>query len=121
MTVPELARRMDDLRARMKPLQAELTGLEAEFRLAKESFIEALLEEGGESYATSGATYSLRRTEIPVLQDAEAFFGYVAGHDAWDLVRKQCNLSAARERWEQGIAIPGVAPGTRVDLSVRSK
>jgi hypothetical protein len=36
-------------------------------------------------------------------------------------VRKQVNVGAARLRWEDNLVIPGVAKGTRVDLSVTTR
>lgn len=120
-TLPDYAREMDRLRLRMKPLQAELAALEAEFKLLKECAVEVMLEEGSEAYSTEYTSYSLRRSQFPIIEDDAAFFSHVAETHGWDLIRKQCNVGAAKERWDHGIEIPGVVPGTRVDLGIRSK
>jgi uncharacterized protein YPO0396 len=100
--------------AKVKPLKDTVAALEAELQHA---MIAAKLE----SVASKNATCSLKRTEFAELTDDKAFFKYVAKNNAWDLVRKQVNVGAARARWEDNLEVPGVKKGVRVDLSVTTR
>ena len=99
---------------KLKPQEDTVAALEAELQHA---MIAAKLE----SVASKNATCSLKRTEFAELSDDREFFKYVKKNDAWDLVRKQVNVGAARLRWDDDITIPGVEKGVRVDLSVTTR
>lgn len=99
---------------KLKPQEDTVAALEAELQHA---MIAAKLE----SVASKNATCSLKRTEFAELTDDKAFFNYVGRTKAWDLVRKQVNVGAARVRWDDGIEVPGVKKGVRVDLSVTTR
>lgn len=101
-------------KAKLKPQEETVAALEAELQHA---MIAAKLE----SVASKNATCSLKRTEFAELTDDKAFFKYVKKNDAWDLVRKQVNVGAARLRWEDNLTIDGVKKGVRVDLSVTTR
>ena len=96
------------------PLKDAVDVLEQEL-LAK--MVEAKLE----SVATKAATISVKRTQFAELHDDVKFFEYVGKKKAWDLVRKQPVVAACRARWEDGVEIPGVRPGTRIDLSITAR
>jgi ribosomal protein S12 len=123
-TPAELAKLADNLwkaqqklkaaKLKLKPQEETVAALEAELQHA---MIAAKLE----SVASKNATCSLKRTEFAELTDDRAFFAYVSKEKAWDLVRKQVNVGAARLRWEDNLAIPGVKKGVRVDLSVTTR
>jgi hypothetical protein len=101
-------------KAKLAPLETVVDGLEKEL-------LHAMVAGKLESVASKEATVSLKRTEFIELLDDKAFFAYVARKKAWDLVRKQVNVGAARLRWEDGIDIPGTQRGVRVDLSVTTR
>jgi uncharacterized protein YPO0396 len=99
---------------KLKPQEEIVAALEAELQ-------HAMVANKLESVASKNATCSLKRTEFAELTDDRAFFKYVQKEGAWDLVRKQVNVGAARARWDDGLAIPGVEKGVRVDLSVTTR
>jgi len=99
---------------KLAPQKETIKALEAELQHA---MIAAKLE----SVASKNATISLKRTEFAELTDDRAFFDYVGKKKAWDLVRKQVNVGAARLRWDDNLVIPGVKKGVRVDLSVTTR
>lgn len=101
-------------KAKLAPQEEAIAALEAELQHA---MIAAKLE----SVASKNATISLKRTTFAELTDDKAFFAYVAKQKAWDLVRRQANVGACRVRWDDGLSIPGVQPGTRVSLSVTTR
>lgn len=100
--------------AKCQPLKEAADALELELQ-------NALLAANLEQVASTNATVALKRTEFAEITDDKKFFAYVAKHKAWDLVRKQANVGACRERWDDGKTIAGVQKGSRVSLSVTTR
>jgi hypothetical protein len=113
--------RLDMLKQQMNFYEAAIQPLAKEYAELKEEVREAMIEADLHMAATDYTTYSLRRTEFPMIENDTEFFAYVAETHGWDLVQKRCNSAAAKERWEHGEEIPGVSVGTRIDLGVRTR
>jgi hypothetical protein len=101
-------------KAKLQPQEDTVAALEAELQ-------HAMVAANMEAVASKNATVALKRTEFAELTDDRKFFEYVAKNHAWDLVRKQVNVGAARARWDDNITIPGVQKGVRVALSVTTR
>lgn len=99
---------------KLKPQEDAVAALEAELQ-------HAMIASKFESVASKNATCSLKRTEFAEVTDFRAVQKYVVKNDAWDLIRKQVNVGAARLRWDDNLTIPGVEKGVRVDLSVTTR
>jgi hypothetical protein len=97
-----------------EPLKDAADALEAELQ-------HAMIAARMESIASKNATCSLKRTEFAEVTDFRLVQKYVVKNDAWDLIRKQVNVGACRPRWDDGVTIPGVEKGVRVDLSVTTR
>lgn len=81
----------------------------------------AMIEGNVDTISTKDTTFSLQRTQIALLDDANAFFEYVRKHRAYDLLRRQPVIEACRVRWEDGLKIPGVHADTRVSLRATAR
>jgi hypothetical protein len=99
---------------KLKPQEEAIAALEAELQ-------HAMVAGRLESVASKNATCSLKRAEFAELTDSKKFFAYVVKKDAWDLVRQQVNVGAARLRWDDKLKIDGVEKGVRVSLSVTTR
>jgi hypothetical protein len=99
---------------KLKPLEDTVDALEAEL-------LSAMIAAKMESIACKAATISLKRTVFAELTDDRAFFEHVGKTKSWDLVQKRPAVGACRLRWDDNLTIPGVRPGTRVDLSVTTR
>ncbi len=99
---------------KLKPLEETIDSLERELQ-------HALVTANIESIASKNATVSLRRTEFAEIEDDRAFFAFATKKANWDLIRKQCNVGAAKARWEDGIKVPGVKKAVRVALTVTTR
>lgn len=64
------------------------------------------------------ANVKVMKSVVPTVTDWEAFYAYVKKKGAFDLLQRRTGIEAFRERWEQGIEIPGVTQFTNVGLSV---
>lgn len=120
MELHEILARIDEVRARLADIERMSAPLTKELGELKESALELMVEQDLQAVGTDKATYSLRHSTFPMLEDAELFFAYAAA-DNWDLVRKQVNSAAWKERIEHGIEVPGVEVGKRVDLGIRNR
>ena len=58
----------------------------------------------------SVAQASIKISLVPSLQDFDKFFNYVVRNKATDLIRRQVNATAIRERWDAGKVVAGVEP-----------
>jgi hypothetical protein len=105
----------------IKAQQAKVEKLKAAQAETERLLLDAMLKAGVEAVSTANTTIAVKRTQFAELFDDRSFFTYVASNDAWDLVRKQANIGACRVRWEDGLTIPGVRPGERVDLSITTR
>ena len=54
----------------------------------------------------------------PVAKDWNAIHEYIVGNDAWDLMQKRLGEVACRERWEDGLDLPGIDKFPVDDLSI---
>jgi hypothetical protein len=117
----DMAQRLWKAQQKLKAAQLKLKPQEDAIKALETELQGAMITSKLESVASKNATVSLKRTEFAELTDDRKFFSYVGAHNAWDLVRKQVNVGAARQRWEDDIEIPGVKKGTRVDLSVTTR
>ena len=67
------------------------------------------------------AQASIKTTIVPSLSDFDDFIKYVFKNKAIDLLRRQVNATAVRERWDSGKEIPGVTPFTVRDINLSKK
>lgn len=106
---------------RLKAAEAKLAPLKESIDALETAVQHRLVTERAEAFSTKAATAALKRTEFAELTDDRAFFAYVGKQKAWDLVRKQPVVSACRERWQDGVAIPGVQAAVRIGLSLTAR
>ena len=100
----ELAKQVEEMEEREKDLQKTII---------------AKMREGG--IKAMGGTLGLVKlgeTEEPVAENWPEIWKYIKEKDAWDLVHKRITVTAVRDRWEDGEAVPGVGKITKYKLSV---
>ena len=110
----EYQRRKRGYEAKLEPLKAQLDALEAEL-------LAAMRAQDQEAVGTRYTTVAIKRNDFAELYDDKEFFEYVGKKKAWDLLYRRVNVAAARERWEDKVAIPGVRAGVKMSLSITSK
>lgn len=64
------------------------------------------------------ATCTVKMQDVANIEDFDAAIKHIIKTKSYDLLRKQFNNEACRERWEAGEKIPGVTKFTRVSLSL---
>lgn len=63
------------------------------------------------------ATVAITSTYIPIVKDWDAFYKYILDNKSIEMLEKRPSKSACVERWDAGLAVPGVEKTPRVDLS----
>lgn len=81
-----------------------------------------LIDNISKSEATGVCGQLMRATikvkEEPSVNDWPAFYEFVRKHKAFDLLQKRLLGSAIKERWEDGVEVPGVEKVAVVDVSL---
>lgn len=71
-----------------------------------------------ESVRVGGYNFTPSFRDIAELYDPNEFFRYVAKTKSFDLLHRRVTMEAIRERWNDGVKVPGVRPGKVPTLSV---
>lgn len=86
---------------------------------AQRGVIIALLEGSGLTKASGGAaTASVTRKILPIVDDWNSVFAYVATHNRFDLLQKRLSVTAWREMQDSGEEVPGTSSVEDVDISL---
>lgn len=101
----EQQRAVDDLRAQEREIEDELISTLGKDRLNKA--------------AGKLASVSVQRKTVPSVVDWDKFYKYVKKENAFELLQKRVNISAARERWDDGEDLPGVEQYIDTKISLR--
>lgn len=104
-----------DLAAQDKILIKKQAQLEAD--------IMKLMSEAGTFRAASdaGHTVNMRKQSMPTVTDWATFYDYVSQTKEFDLLQKRLAITAFRDRWNAGTAIPGVESADVWDLSIHTQ
>lgn len=102
-----LSRKVDELKAQEQELEGEI------FSALKASEVT--------SATGSVATVSVTESEVPTLEDFDAFFAYAKRKPNQDLLPQRVSTTAWRARHAAGKTVPGVKAFKRVSLSITKK
>jgi hypothetical protein len=64
------------------------------------------------------ATATITTSKQVIVHDWETLRNYIVQNDAWEMLQKRTSITAFRERWNEGVEIPGTEPYEKVDLSL---
>jgi len=105
----ECADLMYELRTQRLKLEADAEAIKKNEGALKQHFIDKL----GKDQAAKGivgefATVRVLSEIIPVATDWESIQEFMKENDAMDLVQRRLSDKAVKERWEAGVAVPGI-------------
>ena len=83
---------------------------------------EKLDESGDESAKTAHGTYFKKKTEYVGVNDMDAFITFLKENEAWDLLNKAVNKSAALERMGEDrdlSKVPGLKYSSEIEVQIR--
>lgn len=73
--------------------------------------------------SASGRLATVSRSPKAIAEDIDwdTFFEFIAKKKRFDLIQRRLAIGAARDMWEEGVAIPGVKRGSKMELSIHAK
>lgn len=108
---------------RVKRLEAEkeikaLKTSEVAYRVRIKQMLDAAsLEAGSGKLATTSVCY----TTEPTAKDWPSIYSYIVENDAFDMLQRRLSATAVRDRWNEGIIIPGIDKFDSWDLSLTKR
>ncbi len=119
-----LATRADafkELRDKRLALKRELDAmyqLEKEARAELVQYLEAAKSEGITGVSGANCHVSLRPTFKPIVEDWDALYSHIQRTGEFELIQRRVGEGAVKERWDDGVVVPGVIELEGVDLSI---
>lgn len=117
-TLGACADRLHIIKSEKTKLNEKLKTLEVEERAIKDKLIDALPKSDLEGVSGRRAKVRIVTKQVPTVKNWDQLRRYVVKNQAWELLQKRCSSTAFRERWEDGVKVPGVEPFNVVDVSV---
>lgn len=113
------ARRLAELRAKRAEIGREYQKLGKEIAEVEDDLLKRM-DFDSFRMRDAGPLVSKTKRVVPQLTDPNAFFEHVRKTREFDLLNRQVNSTAYRERIEAGEKIPGVESFTKVGISIRN-
>lgn len=106
-------------RDELKKLRDEFNEMDAFFKKLKGWFIQEFKSD------QRGVTGKVGRVEIkhkdePVVEDRDKFYAYVWKKKEFDLLPRSVKDASIRDRWDQGVVIPGIGHFDATTISLTS-
>jgi hypothetical protein len=120
LNIGEMIDRLIALKADRKELSQQDTILAREQSALEASILHAMFEVGTTRAESPSGSVSAKKKIVPAVTDWNEFYQWVAQHDAFDLLQRRLSGPAFRDRWDEGVAVPGTAQTELWDLSVHT-
>lgn len=88
--------------------QAKVNQLEEAEKAAKQAVIDALRAQKLTSAGGKLAIVKLSTTDEPTIEDIDKLYAHVRATGEFDLLYRRINPKSVKERWDQGVAVPGI-------------
>ena len=108
-----------ELRERKRELTEQLNEIKAEYEELEREIMQNLDDFGIDLARGTMAKVSISESEVPTVEDWDAFYDYVRQEDAFYLFERRVAARAWRELYQSGELVPGTAPFTKRTLSLR--
>jgi F0F1-type ATP synthase epsilon subunit len=96
------------VRSKRLSLQREADLLEQEEKALTNALIEAMAQEGRDTYEDGGIVVNLVTTDEPLVDSWPKLLDYIVENGAVDLLQKRVTVSAVKARWKDDVNLPGV-------------
>lgn len=111
--------RLAELKAAIEAAAAKGRPAEDEWDALREHLLRTVAKSKLDGAKGSGLTLAIKKSTVPSLKDWKRFFKFASLKGNDDLLMRQVNTAAWRERNDKKRAVPGVEPFQRVSLSVQ--
>lgn len=105
-------------RASRLELNRQVDAMKAEETALEDHILEKFTKDELRGAKGDIATASVKVDTVVNATDFDAYLAYAVKTKSWDLIRRQPASTAVKERWANGVEIPGVEPFGKVSLSL---
>jgi len=116
--LPDLVNHYISVRAQRLDLDKQAAVVKQTEEDLKGVIISKMREQEMKAVGATNGLVKLQESEEPVAENWNELWQYIKENDAWELLHKRITTTAVRERWNDGIAVPGVGKSTVYKLSV---
>ena len=121
MKISDLIDMFVETKALKESLNEDIKKCNEKLAQIEADIMEQMANAGISQAASDKASCTMRETIHPAIEDWDAFYGYVASTNQFELLHKRLSSTVFRERWEAGETIPGTKAASVWELSVRRK
>lgn len=125
MSDPVISSHLPDIVNHYISIRAQRLDLDRQAKVVKEQeddlqkvIISKMREQEMKALGASNGLVKLHESEEPVAENWEEIWAFIKANDAWELLHKRITTTAVKERWADGIAVPGVGKVTTYKLTV---
>lgn len=119
MNISTLINSLVDIRKQKADLAAQIKELNTTEASLEKDIMHSMNEAGTFRAASDvGHTVNMAKKTHPAIVNWEDFYAYVAETKNFDLIQKRLSGPAFRDRWDQGVAIPGASSSEVWELSI---
>ena len=121
---PDLGTAIDELyelRAKRLDIEKQVKALKSEelaLRVEIKRLLDSVSLEGGRGQV---ATASIVHSVEPTVKDWSALYQFVTANDAFDMLQRRLSSTAVKQRWDNGVEVPGVEKFDTWDLSLTKR
>ena len=125
MSNPVISSHLPDLVNQYISVRAQRLELDRQSKVVKEAeddlskvIISKMREQEMKALGATNGLVKLHESEEPVAENWEEIWAFIKANDAWELLHKRITTTAVKERWNDGVAVPGVGKVTTYKLTV---
>lgn len=107
---------LDKMRDRRKALAAKVEEMKREEDAMEDQIFAQFSKQELEGARGRRAQASIGRHDYPTAEDWEKTDAYIIKTKSLDLLQRRLSVEAVRERWKDGVDVPGVGKFTKVTL-----
>jgi hypothetical protein len=108
LTLTALIEQLVDVKQKRTDIAAQDSDLSKQAAALEADIMHLMSEVGTTKAATeSGHSVTMAKKTVPVINDWDAFYGYVQETKSFDLLHKRLSTTAFKDRAENGEQIPG--------------
>lgn len=125
MSDPVISSHLPDLVNQYISVRAQRLELDRQSKVVKEAeddlqkvIVSKMREQDMKALGATNGLVKLHESEEPVAENWEEIWQFIKENNAWELLHKRITVTAVKERWNDGIAVPGVGKSTVFKLTV---
>jgi len=106
------------MRAQRLQADRQAADLKEREEVLKDHLITSFRSQGMSALGGGAGVVKMGQTDEPEALNWDELYAYIKANDAWELLHKRVGSTAVKERWKDGVEVPGVGHKTVYKLTV---